>query len=306
VILEIASDTTALTKDGKPLRYIIVKEFVALDPPPYSYIIGLAYRLLPEGAKFNPSAKLTISYDPAWLYAGVAEESLVIAYNDAGRGWVKLKSYVDTETHIVWAEAPHFTEFALLAEARIDGQNGGSPALSPPPTTISWSLVGGLVGAVGVIGVGLAFFLVRRRRILQAAGSSELAEEPYSWPAETSQPWRQESECKTCRGSGWMTIRKSEHETTLIPCRDCVSLPRVLASRASSRVFDGLSACTGFLATIAFKLHTWIQKHSTRDVKDNKPFSAPPAENDNYSNPKSNNKHNRERRANKKSKRKRR
>lgn len=164
-VLEIAEGTTALTKDGEPLEYIKIEVMPEEDwpEPPAGKSVVAAFGLGPNGANFDPPLTMTVQYDLASLPEGVAEEDLVMAYYDSDTGqWQLLPCEVDTENNIVTAQVHHFTEFAILGKAEADGQNGKSAVWSPPPPTISWSLVGGISAAVVLIGLCVASFLSRQ------------------------------------------------------------------------------------------------------------------------------------------------
>jgi hypothetical protein len=103
--------------NGEPIAEISMTEMEDPPPPPaHSSVIGLAYDFGPDGATFNPPITLTITYDPALIPAGVAEENLVIAWWHAETGeWVNLDSVVDPVTNTITATVSHFTTFTVLA-----------------------------------------------------------------------------------------------------------------------------------------------------------------------------------------------
>jgi hypothetical protein len=161
--LEIPSGTKVLTRDGKPLEYIVMQQSVApSNPAPDGRIIGLAYDLLPEGANFDPPIQLAIKYDPASLPEDAAEGNLSIAYYEAGRGWLRLESTVDTGNHIVRAKLQHFTKCSLLSEAGAGEQNSEPTGSSSHATAITWSLIG--VIFVGVLAIGILYVYFSSRR----------------------------------------------------------------------------------------------------------------------------------------------
>ena len=157
--IEIAQGTKAFTNEGAPLGTIQVQPISDIPLPPADcHIIGLAYDFGPEGATFDPPLSITLEYDPALCPEGVAEENLVIAYYDVETGkWVECECEVDIVNHIIIAHVSHFTLFAILAEAA---------PLTPPlplPTQISWSLIGGIIGAAVVV-IGIGTYVIMRRR----------------------------------------------------------------------------------------------------------------------------------------------
>jgi hypothetical protein len=161
--LEIPSGTKVLTKDVKPLEYILMQESSEpSNPVPDAHIIGLVYNLLPEGATFNPAIPLSINYDPASLPEDAAAGNLSIAHYDAGRGWLKLESTVDAGNHMVKAKIEHFTEYAIVYGAITDGQNGGATGSSSPPAKVSWTIV--TVIFIAVIAIMLRFVYLPSRK----------------------------------------------------------------------------------------------------------------------------------------------
>jgi len=113
--LTIKEGTRALYSWGTPLYIITMLKMEDPPPPPASFkIIGPVYDFEPDGATFEPSATLTITYDPALLPEGVSYKCLVIAMWDKATGkWVILDSTVNTNTST--AQISHFTAFAILA-----------------------------------------------------------------------------------------------------------------------------------------------------------------------------------------------
>jgi len=160
--LEIASGTKALAENGKPLEYIEMQQSVApSNLVSDTQIIGLAYDLLPEGANFNPPIQLAIKYDPAALPKEAAEGNLTIAYYDAGRGWLKVKSAVDAGNHIVQTDVQHFTKYSILYGAGAGGQDSEPAGPSSHTAIITWSLIGVIVFGVLAIGIMYIYFSTR-------------------------------------------------------------------------------------------------------------------------------------------------
>ncbi len=116
--LLITEGTTALDAEDEPLTSV---EFTADENPPSpgeASIIGQAYNLEPDGARFDPPVTLTWRYTAADIPEGVAEENLVIAYYDENADeWVALDSVVDPIEDIIRASVRHLTTFAILAPA---------------------------------------------------------------------------------------------------------------------------------------------------------------------------------------------
>ena len=84
-------------------------------PPPNTNFICLVYEFGPPGATFDPSATLTVTYDPDDIPEGVNEKDLVLAYWD-GDEWVVLEgSVVDPEANTITAPVSHFSAFTVMA-----------------------------------------------------------------------------------------------------------------------------------------------------------------------------------------------
>jgi transcriptional regulator with XRE-family HTH domain len=122
VELTIGEGTTGLTEEGEPVSEISITEMEEPlpEPPADSEVIGLIYKLGPEGTTFSPAITVTFTYDPNDLPAGINEENLVIAIwdEDAGEAgeWVVLENItVDTVNHTISATVSHFTPFAVIA-----------------------------------------------------------------------------------------------------------------------------------------------------------------------------------------------
>jgi len=128
---------TALDKDGKPLQLIRAVVDPSPPPPPEdAYIVGSAYNLEPQGAKFHPWLKLTLSYEPDKLPEGVRDSDLYVAFYN-GTEWCKPRyKKVDTEAHSVTIQVYHFTTFVILGPRE--------PAPPSYPTPIQGTRVGNL------------------------------------------------------------------------------------------------------------------------------------------------------------------
>ena len=83
------------------------------QPPPQNAIVA-AYEFGPEGAIFNPSITLTLSYDPENLPKGVIGDTVTLAFWD-GSKWIAVESQIDIATGKVTAQISPFSQYALLA-----------------------------------------------------------------------------------------------------------------------------------------------------------------------------------------------
>jgi hypothetical protein len=86
------------------------------DPNVGNSMFGLAYTFGPEGATFNPSITITLTYDPAKLPEGFDARNLVLAtWDTVEKKWVVIEgSIVNTETHTVSAKISHFSSYAIF------------------------------------------------------------------------------------------------------------------------------------------------------------------------------------------------
>jgi len=120
VTIFLGKDTACFDKDGKGLTTISVIEQETLpELPENCYAIGkAAYKLEPEGATFDPSLSLTLSYEDDAIPENVTEAGIYIAYYNATAGtWVPLTSQVNTRNNTVTAPVSHFTNFAIMGTA---------------------------------------------------------------------------------------------------------------------------------------------------------------------------------------------
>ena len=176
VSLSIDEGIHGVTEEGIPLTEISVLEMAAPPAPPAdTNVIGLVYDFGPEGATFDQPIIITLTYDPAQIPEGVAEEDLVIAWWDKEAGeWVELLSVVNPVTNTITAEISHFTPFTILAAVPAPAPPAPAPAPAPPTpappapvvppiTPVNWWLIGGIIAAVIIIGV-VAWQVVARRR----------------------------------------------------------------------------------------------------------------------------------------------
>jgi len=92
--------TLLITKDEKPLEFIqVTKEPTPPDTPEDTYIVSAVYDLKPQGAIFQPSIMLTISYDSESLPQGVMEDDVYIAHYE-NNNWDTMRyKQVDTNNH---------------------------------------------------------------------------------------------------------------------------------------------------------------------------------------------------------------
>jgi hypothetical protein len=131
--LEISKGTRLLTSSNSALSSISVTPLASLPQVPASNALVLAYAFSPDGAKFDPTLTLALTYDPAKLPIGVAEDDLYIAYFD-GTQWQKLETRVDSSTKTATSKVSHFSAFALIGRASL-------PPVTVTPTPIPTSVV---------------------------------------------------------------------------------------------------------------------------------------------------------------------
>jgi len=107
----------ALDAAGNPLTDV---EFVAIknapDPPEDVSIIGMPYKLEPEGTTFDQPVILTWNYDTNDIPEGITEEDLIITRCDNfDDGVQELELEVDAENDTISAYIDHFSCFTVIA-----------------------------------------------------------------------------------------------------------------------------------------------------------------------------------------------
>ena len=188
--LIIEEGTTALTNEGKPLSWIIMKGKMrnSPEPPEDANVISLFYEFKPSGATFTPPATLEYHYSINQIPENVDEKDLVIVYwNEDVNEWVKLQCIVDTETKTITAKLAHFTAFAVFSyevatppvilpppEPEPTPPESTPPAppepeepeLSVPPAPseeTNWPLIGEIIAGALIVS-GISYFVIKRRR----------------------------------------------------------------------------------------------------------------------------------------------
>jgi hypothetical protein len=112
--------TRGRTSEGWALSYIGLQPVPQVEQklaaPERGNIIGLTYKLEPEGATFNPSILITLIYKPELIPDGVNERDLVIGYWDVTKNqWEGLAHcVVDPVTDRITAPANHFSNYTIL------------------------------------------------------------------------------------------------------------------------------------------------------------------------------------------------
>lgn len=109
-------DTTAITKEGKPISTITITYD---EPPPEAlerYANVLSFDIGPSGVIFSRPITLEFFYLTDYIPRGATEKDLVIGAWDGITGaWTIFPSTVDLESHTVLASTNHLTLFAVLA-----------------------------------------------------------------------------------------------------------------------------------------------------------------------------------------------
>ncbi len=156
VRLSIGESAIIRTQDNRPLSYIGAEAFVGpfLAPLPEYHFVGSVYEFVPDGATFEPSLGVTMSYNHTWLPEKVDEEGLLIGYYDIATGqWTLLPSLVDIENNTVTAQISHFTQFAIL----------GKEATAAAPLHV-FLIIGPALAALIIIAVLLDILFVSKKR----------------------------------------------------------------------------------------------------------------------------------------------
>ena len=116
--ITIGEGVTGLNAIDMPINAISVVPMV--EPPvapTETNIIGLAYDIGPDGARFDEAVTICFTYESAGVPVGINEENLVIAFWDVdAAAWVELDTItVNTTTHTICGQTTHFTTFAVFA-----------------------------------------------------------------------------------------------------------------------------------------------------------------------------------------------
>jgi len=127
-VIVVPQGTVALDARGRALTEVTVELRQPRALPVAGILIGYVYNLKPDGATFDPPLPVSLPYDISAIPEGVDEETLSVAVYDASaQDWVSLPSVVDTNEHVVNAEASHLSEFAVVAPAVA----GSVPLITP-------------------------------------------------------------------------------------------------------------------------------------------------------------------------------
>jgi hypothetical protein len=134
--LNITKGTTFKTAEGWAGSYITMEPMKDSPPPapPAGNIVGFSYQLGPEGATFEPAITLKLIYDKTNLPQGVNENSLVIGYWD-GQQWQILECTVDPVTSTISAKISHFSQYAVVYQAKAPAPPPAYPVDSPSKGT---------------------------------------------------------------------------------------------------------------------------------------------------------------------------
>ncbi|MBA7466756.1 hypothetical protein ES707_01946 [subsurface metagenome] len=128
----------ALNKWGHPLSGIIVLAVDDPPPMPEDYVLVAACEFRPEGATFDPSATLIISYDTDDIPDGYKEENLVMAmWDEEAEEWIILDSVVDLLANTITIKVRHLSIFAILAGAVAAPADFSVSELSIAPEEVS-------------------------------------------------------------------------------------------------------------------------------------------------------------------------
>jgi len=115
--------TTTQTVEGWALSYItitpVTKEKQEFPVPEGGNIVGLTYKLEPDGVTFSPAIILTILYREDQIPAGINEKDLIITFwDDSEKKWVALEGcVVDSEKNTITAYMHHFSVYTILGYA---------------------------------------------------------------------------------------------------------------------------------------------------------------------------------------------
>lgn len=117
-VLYLGKGTKVVDASSQPLDSITVTARPSEALPPWEYaLIGLAYDFSPRGARFDPPALLTISYDPSLIPPHADKNRPQMGYfEEAESGWTTwtwLEVTADLDIHCVAAEIEHLGTFIV-------------------------------------------------------------------------------------------------------------------------------------------------------------------------------------------------
>jgi len=120
ISLSMEAGTTLLDENNTPLQAIKVTiDPVIPIPPRDAEIIATIFDIQPQGAKINPSLKLTLNYDPSALPQGVNENDLWI-YSFTANRWEMLPfRNIDNGSNKVTTTINRFGKYSVLAPIKL-------------------------------------------------------------------------------------------------------------------------------------------------------------------------------------------
>ena len=133
LFLQIKANTKLLDAGGLALSRLEVEVDNSSPPAPEGAELVTAYRLSPEGAKFDPPLTLSLNYDPAELSENVTGQGLYWAYFNS-QGWQNLAGKMDTQAKTVGAEISSSGFLAILGDIKPDSVPAASPIPLISPT----------------------------------------------------------------------------------------------------------------------------------------------------------------------------
>jgi hypothetical protein len=135
ISLDIPANTRLLNSSMGVLSTLAVSNLTSPPAPPSGSAIITACTFGPDGARFSPAIKLSLTYDPTGLPAGVDENSLQITYFD-GTQWQGLDSQLSVQNHLVTVQITHFSDYALMGKVSVaDSTQTTTPSNTPSQTS---------------------------------------------------------------------------------------------------------------------------------------------------------------------------
>jgi hypothetical protein len=106
-------------------------EIAEVDPPNAldgSVVVGSAYELGPEDMQFSSSLELSLSYNPAGLSPGAAEDDLYLGlWNPVTHAWEPVVATLRTAENVVVGQLSHFSIYGVISP----------PAPAPTTTAVT-------------------------------------------------------------------------------------------------------------------------------------------------------------------------
>jgi len=121
---------------------------IPAGPPPVGRVIG-PYVEIDTVATYVGPVAVGLPYDES----SVGNKTLLKLFHYDGSSWQDVTLGVDIVNNVVYGEVTSLSPFVIVEEA------------GPEPTPINWPLIGAIIGAIVVVGLGATILAPRLRRV---------------------------------------------------------------------------------------------------------------------------------------------